>query len=106
MIIQNNEELPENIWNIYGLKRNPFTTDAILINEGYLPLDAFVGRANELKIIRTLFRMGDGTRVIDTGETGVGKTTLVNYARAEAIKNNKFFTHLREMSVDEKLNDK
>lgn len=104
MIIQNNEELPENIWNIYGLKRNPFTTDAILINEGYLPLDAFVGRANELKIIRTLFRMGDGTRVIVTGETGVGKTTLVNYARAEAIKNNKFFTHLREMSVDESWN--
>lgn len=105
MIIQNNSETPsENIWNIYGLKRNPFTTDAILIDEGYLPLDAFVGRENELKIIRTLFRMGDGTRLIVTGETGVGKTTLVNYARAESIKNNKFFTHLREMSVDESWN--
>jgi Cdc6-like AAA superfamily ATPase len=104
MVIQNSGELSENIWSIYGLKRNPFTTDALLINEGYLPLDAFVGRENELKLMRTLFRMGDGTRLIVTGETGVGKTTLVNYARAEAINKNKFFTHLREMSVDESWN--
>jgi hypothetical protein len=95
----NQENLPQSLWNMYGLKHNPFSTDPLLIQEGFIPLETFVGRVDELSTLKTLFKMGGGTRIIVTGDTGVGKTTLVNYARWEAIKNNKFFTHLREIEV-------
>ena len=39
----------ENIWEIYGLKNNPFSTSPILVNEGFIPLEAFVGREEEIK---------------------------------------------------------
>lgn len=89
----------ENIWEIYGLKNNPFSTSPILVNEGFLPLEAFVGREEEIKRLNTILRMGDGTRTIVTGDTGVGKTTLVNFIRGNAIKTRKFFTHLKEIEV-------
>lgn len=103
MVISNNEEnCPEpSIWSIYGLKKNPFTTDPILVREGFLPLEAFVGREEETKKLNTILRMGDGTRTIVTGDTGVGKTTLVNFIRGNAIKTKKFFTHLKEIEVGE-----
>jgi len=103
MVIQNNEEsyIEPSIWSIYGLKKNPFTTDPILVNEGFLPLEAFVGREDEIKRLNTILRMGDGTRTIVTGDTGVGKTTLVNFIRGNAIKTKRFFTHLKEIEVGE-----
>jgi hypothetical protein len=97
----NNENLPQSIWNMYGLKHNPFSTDPLLIEEGFIPLETFVGRAEELGTLKTLFKMGGGTRIIVTGDTGVGKTSFVNYSRWEAIKTHKFFTHLREIEVKE-----
>lgn len=97
----NNENLPQALWNMYGLKHNPFSTDPLLIDEGFIPLETFVGRTEELTKIKTLFQMGGGTRIIITGDTGVGKTSLVNFARWEAITKNHFFTHLREIEVKE-----
>ena len=103
MVIHDNEDnQPEpSIWSIYGLKGNPFTTDAILIKEGFLPFETFVGRQEEIKTLSTILRMADGTRTIVTGDTGVGKTTFVNYIREKAITKNKFFTHLKEIEVEE-----
>lgn len=103
MVIQNNEDnMPEpSIWSIYGLNGNPFTTDPILVKEGFLPFETFVGRHEEIRTLNTILRMADGTRTIVTGDTGVGKTTLVNYIRENAIKKNKFFTHLKEIEVEE-----
>lgn len=98
------ENLPQSLWNMYGLKHNPFSTDPLLIYDGFIPLETFVGREQELRKIKTLFKTGGGTRIIVTGNTGVGKTTLVNYSRWEAITNNNFFTHIREIEVKDGWN--
>ncbi len=87
------------IWELYGLKANPFSTAPLLLEGGIIPLDTFVGRIQELKRISTLFKIGGGTRMVISGEMGVGKTTFVNYAKNKAIKELNFFTPIKEIDT-------
>ncbi|MBI5047217.1 AAA family ATPase [Candidatus Micrarchaeota archaeon] len=86
------------IWELYGLRANPFSTNPLLVKGGILPLDCFYGRNDELNRIAKMFRSEGGTRMLIVGEPGVGKTTLVNFARSKAIENG-FFSPFQEIKV-------
>lgn len=88
-----------NIWELYGLKSNPFFTDPLLIFGGSIDLKiGFVGREEELRRLQNVIYSAGGSRVLVSGDVGVGKTTFVNYVRAVASQNN-FFTTLKEIAV-------
>lgn len=91
------------IWEVYGLRANPFSTNPLLVKGGVIPLDCFYGRKEELERIWKLFRSEGGTRILVVGNPGVGKTTLVNFARAKAIEN-KFFSPFPEIKVQPNWN--
>lgn len=87
-----------NIWELYGLKTNPFSTSALLLKGGLIPLESFSGRKEELARLLKIFRSDGGSRSLVCGDIGVGKTTLVNVARYQA--NNKgYFTPFKEIGV-------
>lgn len=88
-----------NIWELYGLKGNPFFTDPLLLFGGDVDLKAgFVGREDEVRRLQKLIASDSGGRIIISGDVGVGKTTFVNYVRAMAPQK-RFFTHLKEIAV-------
>lgn len=91
-------EEPSSIWELYGLRANPFSTNPLLVRGGVIPINCFYGRKEEVERIEKLFRSGGGTRILIVGPPGVGKTTFVNFARAKAMKN-KYFTPLQEIKV-------
>ncbi len=86
-----------NIWELYGLKADPFTTDALVVYGGILPIECFIGRKNELQRLNKQFRSGS-SRVLVIGDVGVGKTSFVNFSRSLAIKGG-YFSHLKEIGV-------
>ena len=61
------------------------------VNESY-----FVGRENDITRLQNLIGDSGGSRVLVSGDVGVGKTTFVNYVRSMAPSNS-FFTSLREI---------
>jgi len=87
------------VWEIYGLNLDPFSTAPILVKGNLIPPEVFTGRINELKRLEKLFRSSGGSRSIVFGTQGVGKTTLVNIARINALEHN-FFTPYQEIKVD------
>lgn len=87
------------IWEIYGLRSDPFSTNPILVKGGIIDPKSFVGRSEELKRLEKLFRSSGGSRSMVYGVQGVGKTTLVNYARIKALANN-YFTPFHEIRAD------
>ncbi len=88
-----------NIWELYGLKSNPFFTEPLLVFGGNVDLKiGFVGREEELRRLQNVIYGAGGTRVLVSGDVGVGKTTFVNYIRAIASQNG-FFTTLKEIAV-------
>ena len=77
--------LSQNVWKVYGLRDNPFSTKALSTSNGLLPIaKAFVGRSLESleseRFINILRNPGGACLVVE-GEIGVGKTTFVNYHR-------------------------
>lgn len=89
----------KDIWEIYGLKTNPFFIEPLLLFGGNLDLKlGFVGREDDIRRLQNLIGSSGGSRVLVSGDVGVGKTTFVNYVRAMAPKN-KFFTPLKEIAV-------
>lgn len=91
-------EETSSIWELYGLRANPFSTNPLLVRGGVIPINCFYGRKEEVERIEKLFRSGGGTRMLVVGPPGVGKTTFVNFARAKAM-DNKYFTPLQEIKV-------
>ncbi|MBI5884723.1 ATP-binding protein, partial [archaeon] len=87
------------IWEIYGLKTDPFSTSPILVKGGLIPPKSFLGREEEIKRLEKIFRSSGGSRAIICGMQGVGKTTLVNIARTRALEK-KFFTPYQEVKAD------
>ena len=88
----------EGIWELYGLRTNPFLTAPLLVRGGLLPIDCFVGREKELNRLTKLFGTSGGSRILVCGDVGVGKTSLVNYARNKAIQKGQF-TPFKEIAV-------
>ncbi len=87
------------IWELYGLKTNPFFTNPLLLFGGDIDLRVgFVGREEETRRLRNIIYGNNSSRILVSGDVGVGKTTFVNYMRALASQD-KFFTTLKEIAV-------
>ena len=48
IFMQNNDSLKD-IWELYGVKENPFSTSPILVVGGSISIDSFVGRSEHIK---------------------------------------------------------
>lgn len=90
------------IWQLYGFRANPFVTSPLLVSGGVLPLTSFTGRTAELRLLLKLFSSEGGGRTFVFGDVGVGKTTLVNYARAIMYKKGTF-TPFDEIGIESDL---
>jgi GTPase SAR1 family protein len=87
-----------NIWELYGISSNPFTTEPLLIKGGILRIECFVGREQEQSELERKFNSSGSSRILIIGDVGVGKTSFVNYARFNAIKEG-YFTPIPEIAV-------
>ncbi|MBI5636134.1 MarR family transcriptional regulator [Candidatus Micrarchaeota archaeon] len=87
------------IWELYGLKANPFSTSPLLVRGGLLPIELFQGRKGELTRLSRLFSSSNSTRALVCGDVGVGKTSFVNYARHQAMQKG-YFTPFKEIGVN------
>jgi len=88
----------EGLWELYGLKTNPFSTSPLLVKGGLLPIESFYGRENELKRLKKMFNSSGGSRILVCGDVGVGKTSFVNFSRYLAMKSG-HFTPFKEIAV-------
>lgn len=68
-------------WQQFGLKGNPY--DTVPLGEGgSMPIEkAFVGRTNEREFIDGILDSEDRLCLAVCGETGVGKTSLLNFEK-------------------------
>jgi len=83
--MEDEESNDSNIWELYGLKGNPFSINPIQVKseKNDMPIEGFerferIDRA--LDIITKRLKSESGTRTVVYGKTGVGKTSFVNYA--------------------------
>jgi len=73
-----------NIWHVLNLRSTPFFQDALETGTGVrYPLSLFVGRRREARTILSEIGGSLHSRTAVQGAPGVGKTTLVNYIKAE-----------------------
>lgn len=74
-----------NIWNLLNLRESPFFQDPLDPSTGgHYPIELFVGRRNEAEYILRGMGGAPHSRHAVQGLPGVGKTTLVQYVKAEA----------------------
>jgi len=95
-------------WQQFGLRSNPYDTEA-LTEGGELSIrDAFVGRESERKTIDALLESENRLALAVCGGTGVGKTSLVNYEKYLWKNNTKkqLFSFRREIEACDDLLDK
>lgn len=72
-----------NIWNPLGIRTNPFFQEALDISESDLrPINLFVGRADEAEKVLQRTLGGDSTRLLVSGQPGVGKTTFIQHVKS------------------------
>lgn len=89
-----------NIWNLYGLKGNPFSTDPLSMYAGELPIEqSFLGRTEEVGKLKKIIYSNKTSRILVYGDIGIGKTSFVNYVKYEAVKDG-YFTPLGELSLE------
>ncbi len=100
--MQNNDSL-KNIWELYGVRENPFSTSPILVIGGEIPIDSFVGRSEHIMRLSKIFGSRGGSRTFVYGDIGIGKTSFVNVVRSSAFEQG-FFTHFKEITVQEEWN--
>ena len=98
--MQENNDL-ENIWELYGVKENPFSISPILVMGGSIPIDSFVGRGEHIKRLSRIIGSKGGSRTFVYGDIGIGKTSFVNVVRSSAFEK-KFFTHFMEITTQDK----
>ncbi len=72
------EGMQTSLWEVYGLKGNPYSTNPLLKEGGFLPIEeAFVGREQE-KVTLLKFMDDEQGCLFVCGNVGVGKTSLLN----------------------------
>ncbi len=98
--MQTNDSLKD-IWELYGVKENPFSTSPILVIGGSIPIDSFVGRNEQIKRLSRIIASRGGSRTFIYGDIGIGKTSFVNVVRNSAFENG-FFTHFKEITTQNK----
>lgn len=92
-----------NIWELYGVKENPFSTSPILVIGGTIKINSFVGREADVKRLWRILGSKGGSRTLVYGDVGVGKTSFVNVVRYKAMEKG-FFTPFKEIAVQEEWN--
>ena len=76
-----------NIWHVMNLTSTPFFQDPLVPGENAQhPIDLFVGREKEARYILDGIGSSQHSRHVIQGAVGVGKTTLLQYVKAEAAK--------------------
>ncbi|MCL5106077.1 MAG: ArsR family transcriptional regulator [Candidatus Marsarchaeota archaeon] len=88
------------IWEMYGLKANPFSSDPLLVSGGILSMDCFTGRKKESDRMSMHFRSLGGSRLLVVGDVGVGKTSFVNFVRKSAIDKGGYFSPIGEIKIE------
>jgi len=91
----------KDIWELYGVKENPFSTSPILVVGGAIPIDSFVGRGEDINRLSKILGSKGGSRTFVYGDIGVGKTSFVNVVRSSAYEMG-FFTHFKEITTQDK----
>jgi hypothetical protein len=84
-------------WEVYGLRYDPFFVGPILVFGGEISKSTFIGREEKIKRLKKIFISGS-SRIIVSGEPGVGKTSFVNVVRS-GMQEKQFFTTIREIAV-------
>jgi AAA ATPase-like protein len=74
-----------NLWNLYNLRQSPYFQDTLGGEAEHHPLSLFVGRQSELESLVSTIGSGGSSRQVVGGRPGVGKTTLVQGAKAAAV---------------------
>lgn len=87
-----------NIWEMYGLYSNPFTSEPLTLFSRDIPIDMFVGREKELSIVKKIISSHSSSRILLVGNIGIGKTTFANYVRYSKLEKG-FFTPFAEIGV-------
>lgn len=90
----------DNIWELYGLGENPYSTQAIFVLGGSIPIESFVGREEQTSRLKKIIGSRGGSRTLVYGDVGVGKTSFVNVIRSQAYAKG-FFTPFKEIAVIE-----
>jgi len=91
-------EIIRDIWELYGLRSNPFSTSPILVKGGNLPLECFIGRQEQIKQLGKILGSRGGSRSLVFGDVGVGKTSFVNVVRHYAIDKG-YFSPFKEIAT-------
>ncbi|MEK6840453.1 MAG: winged helix-turn-helix transcriptional regulator [Nanoarchaeota archaeon] len=98
-----NNEAIKNIWELYGVNENPFSTSPILVIGGTIPIESFVGRKEHIERLSKILGSKGGSRTFVYGDIGIGKTSFANVVRASLLDKG-FFTHFKEITVQETWN--
>ncbi len=91
-------EIIRDIWELYGVRSNPFSTAPILVKGGIIPLECFIGRQEQTKQLGKILGSKGGSRSLVFGDIGVGKTSFVNVVRAYAVAKG-YFTPFKEIAL-------
>lgn len=94
-------ECLKDIWELYGVKENPFSTSPILVVGGAIPIESFVGRGEHINRLSKILGSKGGSRTFIWGDIGVGKTSFVNVVRNSAFEKG-FFTHFKEITTQDR----
>ena len=91
----------EDVWELYGIRENPFSTSPILVIGGSIPIDSFVGRNDQIRKLSRIIASKGGSRTFVYGDIGIGKTSFVNVVRNSAFEKG-YFTHFKEITTQDK----
>ena len=75
-----------NLWHVYNLRESPYFQETLGGDPERFPLSLFVGRRAETRRLLAAIGGSGSSRQAVGGAPGVGKTTLVQSVKAEAIR--------------------
>jgi hypothetical protein len=74
-----------NLWGLYNLRSSPFFQATLRQDTEVTPLSLFVGRERERQLLLTTIGGSRSSRQAVAGRPGIGKTTLVQAVKADAL---------------------
>jgi hypothetical protein len=74
-----------NLWGLYNLRSSPFFQATLRNDAAEAPLSLFVGRRSERLQLLTAIGSSRSSRQAVAGRPGIGKTTLVQAVKADAL---------------------
>lgn len=87
-----------NIWSVLNLRESPFFQDPLGPDGGHYPIDLFVGRRTEAEMILRGIGGSPHSRHAIQGAPGVGKTTLVQFVKAQVVEDG-YLAHAEAIAV-------